>query len=118
DVRAGLAQPGFAALLRLLGRGHVWAKLAGADRVTQRTGRLLDAVPFMQALVAANPDRLVWGSDWPHIGFHTGSAVGHAATLPYRPLDAGELLDVLAAAVPGTALRDKILALNPAQLYG
>jgi predicted TIM-barrel fold metal-dependent hydrolase len=117
DARHGLDQPGFKALLRLLKTGRVWAKLAGADRVTRFTGRLSDAVPFMQALAAANPDRLVWGSDWPNIGFHTGMAVGHDTVLPYRELDAGALLDVLAEAVPEAALRQKILADNPARLY-
>ncbi len=117
DARHGLDQPGFKALLRLLKTGRVWAKLAGADRVTRFTGRLGDAVPFMQALTAANPERLVWGSDWPNIGFHTGTAVGHDAILPYRELDAGALLDVLAEAVPDAAVRQKILADNPARLY-
>lgn len=117
DARHGLDQPGFKALLRLLKTGRVWAKLAGADRVTRFTGRLGDAVPFMQALVSANPDRLVWGSDWPNIGFHAGAAIGHDTILSYRELDAGELLDVLAEAVPDAAVRQKILADNPARLY-
>jgi predicted TIM-barrel fold metal-dependent hydrolase len=117
DARAGLDQPGFHALRRLLGTGRIWAKLAGADRVTQHTGRLADALPYIRALAATNPDRLVWGSDWPHIGFHTGKAVGHAETLPYRPLDAGELLDLLIAAVPAASTREKILSVNPARLY-
>lgn len=117
DARHGLDQPGFQALLRLLGKGHVWAKLAGADRLTRHTGSLRDAIPYMRALVAANPERLVWGSDWPNIGFHSGAAVGHHETLPYRPLDSGELLDVLGEAVPDETIRRKILADNPVRLY-
>lgn len=117
EARAGLNQPGFRALCRLLDSGRVWAKLAGADRVTRHTGRLGDAAPYIRSLVSANPERLVWGSDWPHIGFHTGTAVGHTETLPYRPLNAGELLDVLIAAVPDVRTRERILSLNPAQLY-
>jgi len=117
DAQDGLGQPGFQALIRLLRRGPVWAKLAGADRITRATGRLTDAVPFMQALVDANVDRLVWGSDWPHIGFHAGTAVAHHDVLPYRRLDAGDLLDVLIAAVPDPVLREKVLSTNPAQLY-
>lgn len=113
----GLEQPGFQALRRLLGRGHVWVKLAGADRITRTTGRLADAVPFMRALVAANPARLVWGSDWPNIGFHDGSAVSHDTILSYRDIDAGTLLDLLAEAVPDAATRRKILVDNPARLY-
>jgi predicted TIM-barrel fold metal-dependent hydrolase len=118
DARQGLDQPGFQALLRLLGRGHVWAKLAGADRVTQHTGKLADALPFMRALADSNVDRLVWGSDWPHIGFHPGGAHGGKPPfLLHRPLDAGELLDLLSTAVPDPARREKILSTNPARLY-
>jgi predicted TIM-barrel fold metal-dependent hydrolase len=117
DAREGLAQPGFQAVLRLLKMGHVWVKLAGADRITRATGRLLDAVPFMQALAEMNIDRLVWGTDWPHIGFHAGTAVKHAEILPFRPLDAAELLDMLATAIPNAMERAKVLAENPARLY-
>jgi predicted TIM-barrel fold metal-dependent hydrolase len=118
DAAAGIAQPGFQAVLRLLGAGHVWAKLAGADRITRASGRLRDAVPFMRALAAAAPERLVWGSDWPHIGFHAGRQVHDDAVLPHRDLDAGELLDVLAEAIPDAAVRHAVLADNPARLYG
>lgn len=118
DARAGLGQPGFQALLRLLRKGHVWVKLAGADRVTEHTGKLADALPYMKALVETNVDRLVWGSDWPNIGFHTGGAGGGKPPfVPYRPLDAGELLDLLATAVPDPGRREKILSTNPARLY-
>ena len=117
DSRHGLVQPGFRALLRLLQTGRVWVKLAGADRVTRASGNLRDALPFIRALVAANPERLVWGSDWPNIGFHSGAAIGHDQVLPYRELDAGELLNVFAEAVPEATVREKILAANPARLY-
>jgi predicted TIM-barrel fold metal-dependent hydrolase len=117
DARTGVEQPGFQALLRLLRTGHIWVKLAGADRITRGTGRLTDAAPYMRALAETNIERLVWGSDWPHIGFHAGTAIAHQDILPYRPLDAGELLDVLAAAIPDTASREKILSANPARLY-
>ncbi len=117
DSRHGFSQPGFQALLRLLATGRVWVKLAGADRVTRASGDLRDAIPFMRALVAANPDRLVLGSDWPNIGFHGGAAIGHDAVLPYRELDMGALLDVLDEAVPDSLTREKILVANPARLY-
>jgi predicted TIM-barrel fold metal-dependent hydrolase len=118
DVRAGLEQPGFQALLRLLRRGRAWAKLAGADRITRGTGRLRDAVPFMHALAAAAPERLVWGSDWPNLGFHSGAQAVEGTILPHRELDAGELLDLLADAVPDAGTRHAILARNPERLYG
>jgi predicted TIM-barrel fold metal-dependent hydrolase len=117
DATQGLSQPGFQALLRLAQEKHVWAKLAGADRITRLSGRLRDAVPFMRALVDAAPQRLVWGSDWPNLGFHSGTQVHGDEVLPHRELDAGELLDVLAEAVPDAATRGKVLADNPAKLY-
>jgi predicted TIM-barrel fold metal-dependent hydrolase len=117
DAAQGLSQPGFQALLQLMQEKHVWAKLAGADRITRSSGRLRDAVPFMRALVDAAPQRLVWGSDWPNLGFHSGTQVHGDEVLPHRELDAGELLDVLAEAVPDAATRAKVLAENPAMLY-
>jgi predicted TIM-barrel fold metal-dependent hydrolase len=119
DARQGIGQPGFQALLRLLKRDNIWVKLAGADRVTRHTGRLKDAIPFVRALVDAAPDRLVWGTDWPNIGFHAGKAIGgEHEVLPYRQLDAGALLEVLIEAVPDPRVREKILARNPERLYG
>lgn len=117
EAAAGTAQPGFQALLRLMRKAHVWAKLAGADRITRATGRLRDAVPFMRALAEVAPERLVWGTDWPHIGFNSGQPVQDDAVLPYRDVDAAELLAVLFEAVrEGAAIR-AILSDNPARLY-
>ena len=119
DAGAGLDQPGFQALLRLMRSGRAWAKLAGADRIIQGSGQLRDAIPYMRALAAVAPERLVWGSDWPNIGFHSGThASDGGALLAHRELDAGELLDLLAEAVPQEKTRNTILAENPARLYG
>ena len=117
DAAKGVDQAGFQAVLRLAQEEHVWVKLAGADRITRASGRLRDAVPYMRALAAAAPERLVWGSDWPHIGFHAGTQVHDDAVLPFRTLDVAELLGVLAEAVPDTAARRAILVANPARLY-
>jgi 2-pyrone-4,6-dicarboxylate lactonase len=118
DSAAGMEQPGFQTVLRLFRSGHIWVKLAGADRITHSTGKLRDAIPFIRALAAAAPERLVWGSDWPNIGFHQRRPVHDDAILPYRDLDTGELLDVLIEAVPDGATRRAILADNPQRLYG
>jgi predicted TIM-barrel fold metal-dependent hydrolase len=118
DAAEGTGQPGFQCVLRLLAAGHVWVKLAGADRITRASGRMRDALAFIRVLAAAAPERLVWGSDWPNIGFHSGAQVQGEAILPYRDVDAGELLDVLIEAVPDAATRRAILADNPAKLYG
>ncbi len=118
DAAAGIQQPGFQTVLRLLHSENIWLKLAGADRITRATGKLRDAIPFIRALAAAAPGRLVWGSDWPHIGFHSRQAVHGDEILPYRDLDVGELLDVLIEAVPDAATRRAILSDNPQRLYG
>ena len=117
DATAGVGQPGFRTVLRLLRSKNIWVKLAGADRITRSTGKLRDAIPFMQALAATAPDRLVWGSDWPNIGFHSRKAVHDDAILPYRDIDAGELLNVLMEAIPDSETRRAILTDNPQRLY-
>src|SRR5204862_6215897 len=105
-------------MLELAATG-AWAKIAGADRITQKSGRLDDALPFMRALADAAPGRLVWGSDWPNIGFHNRQPVtDDTHVLPHRELDAGELLDLLARAVPDADTRRAILVTNPEELYG
>ena len=117
DAAEGTAQPGFQAVLRLANAAHVWVKLAGADRITRGSGRLRDAVPFMQALAAIAPERLVWGSDWPHIGFHSRRQVHGDALLPFRDVEAAHLLELLFEAIPDSATRRAILVDNPARLY-
>jgi predicted TIM-barrel fold metal-dependent hydrolase len=118
DAAQGLEQPVFQCVLELCASGHAWAKVSGADRVTRESGNLRDAQPFMRALVQAAPQRLVWGSDWPNIGFHAREQVRDDHVLPHRELDVGELLDLLAEAVPDPQLRRAILVGNPEALYG
>jgi predicted TIM-barrel fold metal-dependent hydrolase len=118
DAAEGIGQPGFQAVLQLLAAAHVWVKLAGADRITRASGRLRDAIPFMRALAAVAPERLVWGSDWPHIGFHADRQAEAGTLLPFRKLDAGNLLGILDEAVPDAETRRAILVDNPARLYG
>jgi 2-pyrone-4,6-dicarboxylate lactonase len=109
-VRAdkGVQTPGFQALLRLLRAGRAWVKLTGPYRIS--TGPLphVDTQPFADALVAAAPDRLVWGSDWPHVKTEW--------TIPL-PND-GDLADLLARWVPDADVRTRVLVDNPARLYG
>ncbi|MFN2643738.1 MAG: amidohydrolase [Burkholderiales bacterium] len=118
DAAEGLEQPAFQCTLALCASGRAWAKLAGADRITRTTGNLRDALPFMAALAQAAPQRLVWGSDWPNLGFHSRRQVQDHSLLAHRELDVGQLLDVLGAAVPDLSTRRAILASNPEALYG
>lgn len=107
DCSKGLTHDGFQSLLRLLTDGQVWVKLSGAYRITtEQLSPYSDVVPFAQALIEANPDQCVWGSDWPHPHF----------SIPMP--NAGDLLDLLADWAPGNELQRKILVDNPARLYG
>ena len=114
---AGLGQPGFRELVRLLGDGRCWVKLSGAYRVSDRAPDFADSTPIARALVAANPERLVWGTDWPHIGSHAAAPSSDAPPVIYRDLDAGALLNLLAEAAGDAATLRRILVDNPARLY-
>ena len=105
-VDHGIDHPGFKALLDLLRHDHCWVKLSGNYRISAAGPPYADAVPFARALVAANPARLVWGSDWPHPAVE--------GPMP----DDGDLLDALLDYAPDPGLRRAILVDNPAVLYG
>lgn len=104
-TESGVDHPGFQCLLRLLGERRCWVKLSGANRMGDPTPPYQSVMPFAQALVAAGADRLVWGSDWPH--------VREPGVIP----DDGALLNLLPEWVPDVALRNAILTENPARLY-
>ncbi len=109
---------GLAALSGLLAEGGCWVKISGADRVTQPSGRIEDALSLMRTLIGANPERVVWGTDWPHIGFHGDKVGREPPVLPHRRLDQRKLLALLAEACPDEATFKRILVDNPARLYG
>jgi predicted TIM-barrel fold metal-dependent hydrolase len=114
----GVGQDGFRTLLDLLGAGRCWVKLSGAYRVSDREPGFADATPIARALARANPERVVWGTDWPHIGTHSAAPRADAPPGIYRDLDSGALLNLLAEAVDDAATLGLILAANPARLYG
>ncbi len=105
DIAAGISEPGFQGLCALLADGHAYAKLSGLYRLADAPYAGTDA--HVAALVEANPERCLWGSDWPHI------MLADAKTP-----DTGQLLDALARAVPSGAQREQILVHNPSALYG
>ena len=112
----GPRQPGFAELLNLVRSGHAYVKISGAYRSSSLAPDYADVVPLAQALIAANPERIVWGTDWPH----PNSASGRKATelTPLFQIDDGRLLNQLPVWAPDAATRSKILVDNPARLYG
>jgi len=114
----GATHPDFAALLELVKSGHVYVKISGAYRVSEQAPDFAEVAPLGLALVAANPDRIVWGTDWPHPNSDYGRGKPLSEISPPFPIDDGLLLNQLPKWVPDAALRKKILVDNPARLYG
>ena len=110
----GTAQPGFAEFLGLLRSGKVYVKISAPYRISQAP-HYTDAAPIARAMIAANPDRIVWGTDWPH---PAGAAKRDPAVIePFRPEDNGQALNRLAQWTKDTGELQKILVDNPARLY-
>jgi 2-pyrone-4,6-dicarboxylate lactonase len=105
DATAGLDQEPFRALLRLLADDRCFVKVSGAERITAAGPPPYDdVVPFARALIAAAPDRVLWGTDWPH------------PNVRHMP-DDGDLVDLLADFAPDDVTRNHILVANPERLY-
>jgi 2-pyrone-4,6-dicarboxylate lactonase len=101
----GLDTPGYRALLRLVKTGRCWVKLTGPYRISTTTLPYPDVTPFARTLMKANAERILWGSDWPHV------------TTKVMPND-GDLCDLLLDWIPDPRLREQVLVKNPAKLYG
>jgi 2-pyrone-4,6-dicarboxylate lactonase len=102
----GLEQKPFKVLLEFMKNPNFWVKVCGAERVSSMGPPFTDAVPFARALIEAAPERILWGTDWPHPN------VG-----PYMPND-GDLVDLFPLMAPDPPVQKKILVDNPARLYG
>ncbi len=114
----GPNQPGFAAVLDLVASGKAYVKISGAYRVSERAPGYPDVAPLARAFIAANPDRVVWGSDWPHPDSAVVPGRAPADIAPAQPIDDGRVLNLLAEWAPDAATRAKILVDNPKRLYG
>ena len=102
----GLANAGFRALLNLMKAGRAWVKLTGPSRITTARGLpYADVVPYAHALLETNPERVIWGTDWPHVIIKTP-----------MPND-GDLADLLSDWIPDARAREQVLVRNPAKLY-
>jgi predicted TIM-barrel fold metal-dependent hydrolase len=103
---AGVAAPGFQALLELMRRGNTWMKISGANRVSATDLPPYDDVkPLAQALIEAAPERIMWGTDWPHPNKYIAN-----------PND-GDLVDAFADWVSDDRMRRKIMVDTPAAFY-
>jgi predicted TIM-barrel fold metal-dependent hydrolase len=113
----GIGQPGFESLLNLVRTGKAYVKLSAPYRSSTQPPDYADVAPLAKALIAANPQRMLWGSDWPH----PASPVAHRPVTEITPLwqvDDGRILNQFAVWAPDAALRKTILVENPAKLYG
>ena len=106
SASAGVGAAGFQALIELVRRGNTWIKISGANRVSATDLPPYDDVkPLAQALIAAAPERIMWGSDWPHPNKYVAN-----------PND-GDLLDAFGDWVSDEAMRRKIMVDTPAAYY-
>jgi predicted TIM-barrel fold metal-dependent hydrolase len=109
----GTTQGGFEQFLPLLRSGRVYVKISAAYRISQEPD-YADAAPIARAMIDANPERVVWGTDWPH----PGAAKRDPAVIePFRPEDDGAALNRLAGWTKTRTELQKILVDNPARLY-
>jgi predicted TIM-barrel fold metal-dependent hydrolase/predicted NBD/HSP70 family sugar kinase len=116
QAASGVAQPGFSALLELVASGKAYAKVSGHYRSSVQAPAFDDVAPLARALIAANPDRIVWGTDWPH-PHHALAGKELSELTPSFDIDDGLALNQVARWAPTAATRRKILVDNPARLY-
>ena len=114
----GPHQPGFDVLLGLVKSGRAYCKISGAYRASDKAPDYHDATPLAKALIAANAERIVWGTDWPHPDSTRHPGHETSDINPFIPIDDGRLLNELPKWAPDAATRHKILVDNPARLYG
>src|SRR6202023_1000467 len=105
-AKDGPQQPGFQEFLKLVGDGskRCWVKLTGIYRFSTEPD-FADVKPIAQALMQEVPDQLIWGSDFPHLSFHD-----RVGTI--------QLYNLLGEWAPDSAMRKRVLADNPARLFG
>lgn len=115
EASHGIGQPSFRLVLDLLRDDRFWTKICATDKISANPiANVPDGIPFKdtiafgRAVIEAAPERVIWGSDWPH---------GNTFIAGRVPND-GALLDLLAEIVPDDLTRRRILVDNPAQLYG
>jgi 2-pyrone-4,6-dicarboxylate lactonase len=105
DASRGLGQRAFAMLIDLMSDTRFWVKVCGAERITRQGPPYDDAVPFAADLVRRFPDRVLWGTDWPHPNIKKD--------MP----DDGLLVDLLTRIAPEPALLEQLVVTNPTRLY-
>ena len=102
----GIDQPAFKVLLDFMQRDNWWVKVSGSERISKSGPPFYDAIPYAQSLIQTAPDRILWGTDFPHPNIKE-----------HMPND-GHLVDLVSLFTNDESLRKKILVDNPASLYG
>ena len=113
----GPQQPGFDALVELVQSGKAYVKISGAYRASKLAPDYPDVAPLAKRLIAANPERVVWGTDWPHPNAVTPPGRKPTDVTPLLQIDDGRLLNQLPVWAPDPAILHKILVDNPVRLY-
>jgi predicted TIM-barrel fold metal-dependent hydrolase len=116
DASKGLNDPEFRALTGLLDKHRIWIKLSAPERISTRPD-FDDVEPILREYARRAPERLVWGTDWPHTAM-LRSSTDRTQMEPYRPVDDGAALNRLDAWLADPHLYQAILSENPARLYG
>jgi predicted TIM-barrel fold metal-dependent hydrolase len=118
NAELGLQQPGFTDLVELVRSGKAYVKISGAYRASKLEPDYADVAPLAEALISANPDRVLWGTDWPHPSGVTPPGRKPTDVTPMIQIDDARLLNQLPVWSPDPAIRKKILVDNPVRLYG
>jgi 2-pyrone-4,6-dicarboxylate lactonase len=103
DAAAGVGQPAFRSLVEVARRDNCWVKVCGSERISPPPYGV--ALPFARALIAAAPERVLWGSDFPHPNLA-------------HEVDEADLVDLVPQMAPNAADQERLLVANPARLYG
>jgi predicted TIM-barrel fold metal-dependent hydrolase len=118
ESERGLSQPGLPDLLDLVRSGKAYVKISGAYRISKKPPDYADAAPLARALIEANPERIVWGTDWPHPDSTRPAGGKPTDVTPLLQIDDGALMNQLPVWAPEATIRKMILVDNPARLYG
>jgi predicted TIM-barrel fold metal-dependent hydrolase len=118
QAAAGVEQPGFQSLLKLMKAGKAYVKLSAVYNSSKMAPDYADVGPLALALAGANPDRAIYGSDWPHPVGRPPAGGTKFDTTPLLAIDDGRVLNQFAVWFPDAGLRKKIFVDNPARLYG
>jgi predicted TIM-barrel fold metal-dependent hydrolase len=117
EAALGLQQKGFDTLLQLLAAGNTYVKLSAPHRIARQTDTP-EVAAIARALIDANTDAILWGTDWPHPGAWPGVPRALEPIERFHPIDDGYALNLLCGWTTSDTELDKILVANPAKLYG